>query len=415
MYKTAALIVVGSEFFSRDKKDTNSIWLTEELEKWGVRVLSKSVVGDELEVLTKTIRESLASADLVITTGGLGPTEDDRTREAAARALGRNLVFHPSIVEELERRYARRGNRMAPNNRRQAYIPEGSRVMENPNGTAPGFLMRSEGGSFLALPGPPSEMSSMFERFRALDQERFQSGQTVTLKRILRVTGLGESDMDERISDLYRGMDNPEVTINFTPQDLEIHLTARGRSVELASALLQPLTTGIKERLEGFLYSDDDRVLADVVIERLAERGLTLAVAESVTGGLLAHRFCSVSGASRVFRGGIVSYTDVCKERLLGVKRETLDKHTAVSEAVAKEMAEGALERLGTDLALSCTGFAGPEGGTDDDPVGTIYIGFATPEGTTVTRVLFPGGRNLVRSRAAQRMLFLLFRHLSKN
>lgn len=408
MIKTAQIIVVGSEFFSRDKRDSNSIWLTEELEKRGVRVLSKSIVADELSTLARVIRQGLDSVDLVISTGGLGPTEDDRTREAAARALGKELVFHPELATLIEERFRRRGREMSDNNRRQAYLPADTVAVLNPNGTAPGFCCEG----LLALPGPPREMKGMFLDFLDRKGGEFGGGQMVLVRRTLRVAGLGESDMDDRIADLYKDLDNPEVTINFTPQGLEIHITAKAASPAEGEQLMEPLISAIKERLEGYLYSDDNQELADVVVGMLSRLGLTLAAAESVTGGHLAHRLCSVAGAGQVFQGSVVAYTERLKQVTLGVREETLSQHGVVSEAVAREMSEGARALTGADLTVSCTGFAGPDGGTDEDPVGTVYVGFASPEKITVKRLSIPGDRNLMRARTSQAMLYVLFRYL---
>lgn len=413
MYRAAQIVVVGSEFFSRDKRDTNSIWLTEELEKRGVRVLNKSIVADDLETLTRVIKQGLESTDLVISTGGLGPTEDDRTREAAASALGRELEYREEIADELEKRFASRGREMAENNRRQAFIPSGSWVVENPNGTAPGFLCDGTLGSFLALPGPPREMKGMFQTFLEHKADSFGSGMLL-LRKTLRVTGLGESDMDRQIADLYKDLQNPEVTINFTPHNLEIHLTTRAASVEEGESLTNPLVEAMKERLEGFLFSDDDRDLAEVVVGLLKDAGLTLASAESVTGGHFAHSICCVSGASQVFLGSVVSYTEETKRGLLGVKSETLEEFSAVSEATVREMVEGIKQKTGANLCLACTGYAGPAGGTEKDPVGTVYIAFSTPEKLTVRRLSLPGSRNLMRSRTTQAMLYMLFRYLRR-
>ena len=413
MYKTAQIVVVGSEFFSRDKRDTNSIWLTEELEKRGVRVLDKSTVADDLETLTRVIKQGLESTDLVVSTGGLGPTEDDRTRDAAAAAMGRPLEYRAEIADELEKRFASRGREMAENNRRQAFIPAGSWVVDNPNGTAPGFFCEGKLGGFLALPGPPREMKGMFETFLEHKADAF-GGEMLILRRTLRVTGLGESDMDRKIADLYKDLQNPEVTINFTPHNLEIHLTTRAPSVKEAESLTNPLVESIKERLEGYLFSDDDRDLADVVVELLQDAGLTLAAAESVTGGHFAHSICCVNGASQVFLGSVVSYTEETKRGLLGVRQETLDEFSAVSEETAREMVEGLKQKTGANLCLACTGYAGPTGGTEKDPVGTVYIAFSTPEKLTVRRLSLPGSRNLMRSRTTQAMLYMLFRYLRK-
>lgn len=412
MFRTAQILVVGSEFFSRDKVDSNSTWLTEQLERMGVRVLSKCVVADDLGQLTQVIKRGLEAVDLVISTGGLGPTEDDRTREAAARAFGVDLEFRTELEEQIRQRFARRGIRMTDNNRRQAYLPAGGTAIANSNGSAPGFYCAAGTTYFVALPGPPGEMQGMFNTFMTQHNDLLSPESLVVVRRTLRVTGLGESEMDGRISDLYKDVENPEVTINFTPHDLEIHLTAKAVNEHTAQSLMEPLVATMEERLAGYLFSAEDRSLAEVVVEMLQNSGLRLASAESVTGGHFAHKICSVPGASKVFSGSVVAYTEDCKQRILGVSGESIELQGVVSEQVAVEMAEGVSRLTGSPLAISCTGYAGPEGGTRRDPVGTVYVAFKSPEKTTVKRLSLPGTRNLLRSRTTQAMLFLLFRYL---
>ena len=252
----------------------------------------------------------------------------------------------------------------------------------------------------------------MFFDFLAQNQSKLPSESQVKVRRTLRVTGLGESDMDRRIADLYKEVENPEVTINFTPHDLEIHLTAAAPSVEMGEALMAPLVTAMQERLEGFLFSVNDESLAEVVVRMAGAAGFKVALTESLTGGHAAHKICSVAGASEVFWGSVVAYSEEAKHKLLGVELATLEEHTAVSEAVALEMVEGLHEVSGAHLCVSCTGYAGPSGGTEDDPVGTVYLGFRSPQRTTVRRISLPGSRNLVRSRTTQAILFLLFKYL---
>lgn len=409
MFKTAEIIVVGSEFFTRFKPDSNSLWLTEQLEKRGIRVLAKRIVADDLEALTAAYKESTRRVDLVVSTGGLGPTEDDRTRDAVAAAAGLELIFRQEIADDITAKFALRGRVPSENNRRQALIPQGAEVLENRQGTAPGFYLRVWECMLLVLPGPPREMRPLYENFSERAQTLYPVGEVVTVGRVLKVAGLGESDMDRRIADLYRDLTNPEVTTNFTPHDLEIHLTARAPTEEQAEEMLAPLVLGMSERLEGYLFSTQGETLAEVVSQRLRDRGLTVGLAESVTGGMLSHRLAAVPGASDLLKGGIVAYTEASKQALLGVRPETLQAHGVVSESVAREMAEGALVRVGADIGLACTGYAGPTGGTERDPVGTAYLALATEAGTSARRVSVPGDRNLVRTRVAQAMLFWLF------
>jgi nicotinamide-nucleotide amidase len=412
MFKTAEIIVVGSEFFTRFKPDSNSLWLTEQLERRGVKVLAKRIVADDLGSLTAAYRETAARVDLVVSTGGLGPTEDDRTRDAISAALGLPLIFHQEIVDDIGAKFALRGRVMAENNERQAYIPQGAEVLDNPNGTAPGFYLAAGPAMLLVLPGPPREMKGLYERFAERCQSRYPVGEVVTAARVLKVVGLGESDMDRRIADLYKDLTNPEVTINFTAHDLEIHLTARAASLEAAEAMLDPLVEKMRQRLEVHLFSTKGEMLAEVVSELLRSRGLTVALAESLTSGLVAHRLASVAGASDLLLGGVVAYTEPAKRKLLGVSPESLREHGVVSETVAREMAEGARDLFGSALALSCTGYAGPAGGSDKDPVGTAYLALCRQGETRAMRVCVPGDRNLVRTRVAQAMLFWLYREV---
>ena len=414
MFLTAEIVVVGSEFFTRFKQDSNSIWLTEQLERRGVRVVAKRTVADDLDALTAAYREAAARVDLVISTGGLGPTEDDRTREAASLASERPLTLRSHLVEQIRARFEARGRTMSPNNERQGLIPEGAEILENPNGTAPGFYLEFERACLVVLPGPPREMSHLYKDFAERAKERFPTGTVLTAGRILKVTGLGESDMDALISDLYKDITNPEVTINFTSSDLEVHLTARAVSSEAAEALLEPMAAEIVQRLDGYLFSSQGESLAEVVSALLRRDGLTVALGESLTGGLVAHRLASLPGASEILQGGIVAYTPAAKTALLGVSQDTLLRDSVVSEAVAKQMALGAREALGADIGLSCTGFAGPTGGTEADPVGTAYLGLAWGDRVLCRRVSVPGDRNLVRSRVAQAMFYWLFSELRK-
>ena len=415
MFKTAEILVVGSEFFTRFKTDTNSIWLTEQLEKRGVRVVKKTIVTDDLNTLTEAFVHALDGADLVISTGGLGPTEDDRTRYAFAGALGVDLEHHQDIEEELRRRFERRGRELGENNKRQADIPVGATVLPNPQGTAPGFFSQVESGTLLCLPGPPREMKPLFEDFAERNLSSFPAESDIVLSRVLRVTGLGESNMDRLISDLYKDLKNPEVTINFTSVDLEIHLTARAPSSQDARAMIDPLAARMAERLEGYVFSTEDQSLVEVVSALLRERECSIGFAESLTAGLAASEFASVAGASAVLAGSLVTYTEAAKSKLLGISPELIESEGVVSEAVASAMAVAARTRFGSDFALSCTGVAGPDGGTAENPVGTAYLGLATSEGVSTTRVSLPGDRNLVRSRVVQSMFYRLYRYLCKS
>lgn len=403
---------MGSEFFSRSKPDSNSVWLTEQLEYRGVRVLAKHIVADDVVGMAAILEQALHRVDLVVTTGGLGPTDDDRTRQAVAKACGCQLVFHQDIVDDIAEKFKKRGRTMPPNNEQQAYIPESARVIANPSGTAPGFWLSSHSGHLLVLPGPPSEMSELYGDFCKLAEDLFPTDSVVVRGRVLKVAGLGESDMDSRIVDLYQGRQNPELTINFSASDIEIHLTARAGSPQAADALLDPLVSQIAQRLGVHLFSTHGETLAQVVIARLKEFSLTVATAESLTAGMVCDRLASVPGASQVLLGGVVAYSPRAKQSLLDVDPATIERDSVVSASVAEEMAHGVWALLGSDIGLSCTGWAGPEGGTLSDPIGTAYLGLCYRGTTSSMRVSVPGDRERIRERVAQIMMFWLYEKL---
>ncbi|MEW6279957.1 MAG: competence/damage-inducible protein A [Candidatus Eremiobacterota bacterium] len=398
----AEILAVGSELLTPFRSDTNSLWLTARLNELGIEVQAKAVASDELPLLEALLEESLGRAELVITSGGLGPTEDDRTRDAVSGVTGRELVLDEGVLGDLRARFERRGLPMAENNRRQALIPAGARVLPNPRGTAPGMALELDGKRLFVLPGPPRELQPMF--LEHVLPSLGQAGMPLR-RRTLKVNGLGESALDEILAPLYRHLDNPSVTILFTDYDIEVHLTARAATAEEAEQQLEDLAGRMCLALGHRVYSSRGESLPEVVIARLRERGLRLAAAESCTGGMLAERITAVSGASDVFDGSLVTYTAATKTALLGVDPELIRAHTVYSPQVAEAMARGARERAATDLALSVTGLAGPSGGTPETPVGTVFLGLAGPDGVKSRRVDLPGDRNLIRCRATQAAL----------
>lgn len=408
----AEIIAVGSELLGTQRVDTNSLWLTGRLDELGFEVTAKSIIGDEKERLVRAFQQAWQGADLVVSTGGLGPTEDDLTREAAAAALGLELQFQPPVWEELQAKFARMGRSIPENNRRQAMLLSGGEWLPNPQGTAPGQFYRSEGKLLAMLPGPPRELKPMVENFLLARLAPFGGGQKVR-RRLLKVIGLGESALDERIAHLYRERRDVSVTTLFTPLDLEVHLSARGSEEGALDAVLGELQHSMQQALGEHVYACREVSLAEVVGELLRARNQTLACAESLTGGLLARRITDVAGASAYFVGSFVTYTEAAKQNWLGVAPELLREHSAVSSACAEAMARGARERSGADYALSLTGYAGPTGGTEAEPAGTVYCGLAEPGNIKVTRWRFPGDREMVRSRAAQSALDLLRRALA--
>ncbi len=408
---TAEIIAIGSELLTPDRTDTNSLWLTEKLNGIGVEVKLKTVVGDDDARLEETIRDALRRSRIVIMTGGLGPTEDDITRKIASRALGRRLLFEDSVLESIREKFNGMGRKMPEINSRQAMVLEGAEVLDNPRGTAPGMYIEHEGRAVVLLPGPPREMRPMFESM-ALPKLTAKAGNLRVVRRVLRVTGLGESAVDERIAPVYLQYKNPQTTILFNQSEIELHLTAQGATAQEAELLLDGLAGQIEERLGDSIFAFRGETMEEVVGLRLAVGGFTLAVAESCTGGLVAQRLTEVAGSSSYFREGIVAYSNEAKVRLLGVPSDLIAEHGAVSAPVAEAMAEGARERAQTDFALSLTGVAGPGGGSDDKPVGLVYIALADDAHTEHRKLMIPGDRHLIRWRSSQAALDLLRRRL---
>lgn len=405
MSPSAEIIAVGSELLTPLRSDTNGLWLTEQLNRLGIEVAVRSIVGDDLDRLTTAFKDALSRSRVVLSTGGLGPTLDDLTRDALSAATGRPLLMHHAIVERLRERFASRGREMTENNARQGLIPEGAEALPNPDGTAPGIRLVHEGVRVALMPGPPREMRPMFLN-HVLPWLKPAAGENTVVRRTLRVTGIGESAMDTLIGPLYSRTDNPTTTINFTAVDLEIHLTARAPTAQEADTLIVNLIAEIAPALGDKLYSTDDEPLEQVVGQRLKARGLTIVTAESLTGGLIAERLTRIPGSSAYVKGALVTYTDEMKAHLLNVPTELLEQHGAVSAPVAEAMAQGARQRTGADLALSATGFAGPEG----ERVGTVFIGLSGADGTRVIPFDLLGDRELVRLRASQAALFELLR-----
>lgn len=407
----AEIIAVGSELLTPQKIDTDSLYLTGELNALGIEVVAKTVVGDDRERLSAMIRDSLRRSPIVFLTGGLGPTEDDVTRDAVASALGRELQFNPLVCEGIEARFRLMNRRMAEVNRRQAYIIAGAEILNNENGTAPGQWVDDNGRIVILLPGPPNELKPMFARC-CLPKLQAAIPRAVIRTRFYRVAGMPESELDQLISPVYTRYSNPVTTILAAPGDIQIHLRARTETEPQAEALLNELGAQIEELLGRRIYSCNGEPLEAVVGVALRRRGETLSVAESCTGGLLAGRITSVAGASDYFAGGFTTYTEAMKSSALSIDPELLRVHTAVSQPVAEAMALACRKRTGSTYALSVTGVAGPGGGTEQNPVGTVYIGLAGSERCDVRRMRFLGDRTRVRILAVQSALNLLRLHL---
>lgn len=406
----AEIIAVGSELLTPERLDTNSLWLTAQLNELGIEVVAKMVVGDDRRRLAQAVRAVWERTPLLLVTGGLGPTEDDVTREAVAEALGRELVFHPEILATIEERFRRAGRVMAEINRRQAYVIEGAEALPNAVGTAPGQWLREGSRAVALLPGPPGELKPMFSE-QVLPRLRAMAPPLVIRTLSFRVAGIAESDLDQRIAPVYKRYEGLAVTVLAAPGDIQVHLRARSEDATRAQALVEEVGRRLREILGDRIYSNGEPMEA-VIGKLLVERGATLAVAESCTGGLLAQRITSIAGSSAYFVGGFLVYTDEMKSALAGVPRHLLREHGAVSEAAARALAEGTRARTGATYALAVTGIAGPGGGTEATPVGTVFIGLAGPEGVSARRFRFLGDRDRVRAFAAQTSMDLLRRRL---
>lgn len=408
---SAEIIAIGSELLTPDRADTNSLWLTEKLNSIGIEVKLKTIVGDDDARLEEAIKDALRRSSVVITTGGLGPTEDDITRKVAARAMGRRLMLNEKVLEEIRERFLSFGRTMPEINSRQAMVIEGAQVLDNPNGSAPGMCLEHDGRMVVLLPGPPREMKPMYENF-VQPKLVAKVGNVRVVRRVLRVAGLGESAVDERIAPVYSQYKNPQTTILFNRSEIEIHLTAQAKTEQDAELLLDGLAGQIEERLGHAIFAFRGEQMEEVVGLRLAVNGFTLAVAESCTGGLTAQRLTEVPGSSVYFMEGVVSYSNESKTRTLGVDAELIAAHGAVSAQVAEAMAEGVKRRAETDFGLSVTGIAGPGGGSEEKPVGLVYIALADDAHTEHRKIMLPGDRHLIRWRASQAALDLLRRRL---
>jgi nicotinamide-nucleotide amidase len=407
----AEIIAVGSELLTEGRLDTNSLYLTAELNNLGVEVVTKCVIGDDRERLADAVARALGRAGIVILSGGLGPTEDDVTREAVAQALGRQLVFHAEIAEALERRFAAMKRRMPEINKRQAFVIEGAEVLPNDRGTAPGQWVTANGAVAMLLPGPPHELKAMFQQQCLPRLARLAPKQAIRTA-FLRVTGMPESDLDALISPVYKKYPNIATTILAANGDLQVHLRARCDTETEAEALLAEAAGPIERLLGDRLYSRTGDPLEVVVGGLLRERHATVAVAESCTGGMLGARLTTTPGSSQYFVGGFITYSNALKREILGVSAETLERFGAVSPETAEAMATGARERTGATYAVSITGVAGPDGGSDEKPVGLVYLGIAGPEGASITHRRFIGDRERIRVFTTQAALDVLRRRL---
>ena len=410
----AEIIAVGSELLTPDRLDTNSLFLTEELNKLGIEVVRKSIVGDNRDTLRAAFHEAMERVELVIASGGLGPTEDDLTRETVADLLGRKLQLNKAILQYIEGRFRQLGREMPPVNVRQAMVPEGAEVLENPRGSAPGLWIEDHGRWIALLPGPPRELKPMFQEQILPRLERRASGIRM-FHRELRVAGMGESALEQRIQPIYTRYADVNTTILAAPGEIQIHLRIWTDDAARAQKTLDEISQSFELALTDRIFSQDGSSLEEVVANILTMNNATISAAESCTGGLLAQRLTSIPGSSSYFLGGVVCYSNELKTAWADVPPEILKAKGAVSSEVAIALADGIRRRVGSTLGVGITGIAGPGGGSEEKPVGTVHVAIAHAGGVKERSVRFPGDREAIRWHAAQLALDMVRIHFLYN
>jgi nicotinamide-nucleotide amidase len=413
------IIAIGSELLTPYRQDTNSLFLTERLNEIGVNVSFKTIVGDRKDHLVSAIKMAMHRADIILLMGGLGPTEDDLTRPAVAEALGIGIKRDADLVAQLYKRFAARRASMSPNNTQQADVLEGAEILDNEKGTAPGQWLDTVYGEkgkehrklVALLPGPPHEMKAMYE---AQVKPRLIEAlpQRYIAKRTLKAAMIGESACDARIAPIYKRYTDVETTILAHSGDIQLNLICEKRAPDLAQQRVDELASKIEEELDLFIYSSQGESLEQIVLYYLGMRGHTLATAESCTGGMVAQRLTSIPGSSRSFLGGVVVYSNELKTSFADVPEELIAKHGAVSAEVARALAQGIRQRTSATYGVSITGIAGPGGGTEEKPVGLVYVAVADEKETEVVEKSLPGDRDRVRHWASQQALDLVRRRL---
>lgn len=405
----AEILSVGTELLMGNILNTNAQYISEKLCGLGVNCYFQTTVGDNHDRLVAAVETALSRADILILTGGLGPTADDLTKEMIADAFGRDMLLDPASEQHIRARFARMAREMTPNNLKQAMFPRGSIILPNPNGTAPGCIVEEGEKAAILLPGPPKEMAPMFDASVMPYLEK-RSGHML-VSHVVRVFGMGESEVEYRLRTLIARQTNPTIAPYALSGEMKLRVTARCKSAEEGERMMAPLIDEIKQTLGSVVYSIDDQELHEVCAALLKEHNATLAAAESCTGGMIASKLISVPGISAHFIEGAVTYSNDAKIRRLGVRPETIAAHTAVSAETAREMAEGIRRTSGASLGVATTGIAGPDGGTPERPVGLVYIALASESGTAVQELRLTGSRERIRNAASLHALNLIRRH----
>lgn len=409
--KRVQIMAVGSELLTPYFQDTDSLYLTQRLNDIGLKVMTKNISSDDHDALFLQFKIALAQSDLIIVTGGLGPTEDDRTREVLAEVLSRKLVLNDDLLHKIEERFARRGVPMPESNKKQALIPEGAEILPNDFGTAAGLWLNTGKNIIVALPGPPHEVRPMFDNQVWPRFQQFRAG--YRSRRVLKVTGVTESQMEDLIKDVYPRDGSVEVMTLASPGQLEIHLSSFSfQTEEMAEESLSKVASAFLSKLQDNVFSASGEEMEVVVGKLLRARGKTVATAESCTGGLLSHRLTNVAGSSEYFLEGIITYSNASKTDELQVPADHLRKFGAVSPQVAKAMASAIRARARTNYGLAVTGIAGPSGGTDEKPVGLVFTALAGEQSAEVVKNQFLGNREQIKFQASQRALDMLRRAL---
>ena len=408
----AEILSIGTELLLGDIVNTNAQYLSKKLAEMGIYVYYQAVVGDNPQRIQEAFENAFKKSDMIITTGGLGPTKDDLTKEMAAEYFGKNMVLDEESLQRITNLFKKQNWKMSEGNKKQAYFPAGAIILKNDKGTAPGCIIRENGKTAVLLPGPPQEMKHMFEKGVAPYLAQFQQG--IIQSRVLRICGLGESTMAEKIADIIDAQTNPTVAPYAKDMEVTLRITAKAKDKEEVGNLIAPVETQIRERLGESVYGEGETTLENVIGESLVKKGLTISVAESCTGGIITARLVNYAGISSVLKEGAVTYSNDAKVRNLGVKEDTLSKFGAVSPETAGEMAAGIASVSNTDIGLSTTGIAGPSGGTPEKPVGLVYIGLYIKGETKIKKIQTTGDRNRVRNRTAVFALDWLRRELSR-